>query len=592
MDKNSKKQFELNRTKKEIIIITSIIIIQTIIFIIAGIKKSYIHMDEAYSLGLANYDKVEIQNNDDFYNVWHNKEYYQDYLAVNEDEKFTFSQVYENQKNDVHPPLYYAILRIAIGFSIDVYSKWPGIILNIIIYAFITIFMYLIVRKLLEGKNKCEVKSAIIALVSSITLSAITNVIYIRMYALSTLNIVITTYLHIKLLEKREKDYGVLISIGISALVGSLTHYYYLFYLIALFVMFVIKYIKEKDYKQLSKYIGTMIIAGIMSLIIFPYSIQHMFFGYRGQGAIDNLSNISNFINSIIQYIVIINIYNFNNILLLLIIGIILIVVYKKIKKKQIVETKNQYIKYIAIPTLVYFILVAISSPWKDLRYIMPVSGMIFILTFYYIGSILSNIVKEKTLNITVISIFLMMLIMPFISNEVISLVLGKEFVNEKGYMYSSKIEFVEKLKSEIKLPIDLISNFTDEPIDNVLLLMKDFKIEPQVLYSNKYDIVDKVKGDFNVPTLYLFDSNHNRFLDDILLFANIDESYIAKDIECSNEKIKEIMEGKDTSNGILIFINDGQDNEKLLDIIRKTMGLYETAYLHRLNSCDVYYIK
>ena len=28
---------------------------------------AYIHMDEAYSLGLASYDKVEIQDNEDFY---------------------------------------------------------------------------------------------------------------------------------------------------------------------------------------------------------------------------------------------------------------------------------------------------------------------------------------------------------------------------------------------------------------------------------------------------------------------------------------------------------------------------------------------
>ena len=72
--------------KKEIILVALIIIIQTIIFVITGINKSYIHMDEAYSLGLASYDKVEIQDNDDFYNTWHNKEYYEDYLTVNDDE--------------------------------------------------------------------------------------------------------------------------------------------------------------------------------------------------------------------------------------------------------------------------------------------------------------------------------------------------------------------------------------------------------------------------------------------------------------------------------------------------------------------------
>ena len=282
----------MEEKRNEKIIITIILIIQTIIFIIMGANKSYIHMDEAYSLGLSSYDKVEIQNNEDFYNTWHNGEYYEDYLCVNDDETGKFSQVYENQKNDVHPPLYYLLLRIAMGFHKNSYSQWPGVIINIIIYMFVTIFMYVIIQKLLKGKPKYKEKSAFIAFLSSIILSSITNVVYIRMYALSTLNIVITTYLHMKLLEKDKIDYKLLFFIGLSALAGSLTHYYYLFYLVMMFIMFVIKYIKEKRYKELIAYFVTMCIAGVLSLIIFPYSIQHMFFWYRGQGAISNLKNI------------------------------------------------------------------------------------------------------------------------------------------------------------------------------------------------------------------------------------------------------------------------------------------------------------
>ena len=44
---------KLNTTKKEITMLILIIIIQTIVFIVAGINKSYIHMDEAYSLRIS-----------------------------------------------------------------------------------------------------------------------------------------------------------------------------------------------------------------------------------------------------------------------------------------------------------------------------------------------------------------------------------------------------------------------------------------------------------------------------------------------------------------------------------------------------------
>lgn len=529
---------------KEVIIVISIIIIQTIIFTIAGVNKSYIHMDEAYSLGLASYNKIEIQDNDDFYNVWHNKDYYEDYLAVNEHEKSQFSQVYENQKNDVHPPLYYLILRIAMGFSIGNYSKWPGIIVNIVIYAFITIFMYLIIKKILDGKNNYKEKSAILALISSITLAGVTNAIYIRMYALSTLNITITTYLHLKLLDRKEKNNMLLIAIAISALVGSLTHYYYLFYLVCIFIMFVIKYIKEKDFKMLGKYILAISIVGVMSLIIFPYSINHMFFGYRGQGTIENLTNIPKFFGSIARYLLITNVYGFNNLLFILIITSMGIIICKKIKNKEIFSVKNRYVKYIALPTLFYFTLVAISSPFIELRYIMPICGMMFIIVVYYMVSILNNMVKEKTLNIIIVSMFLLMAIMPTMSNKIIELV------------------------------------------------RNDFRIEPEVLYSNKREIVEVLKNDLNVPTIYLFNSNNNRFLDDILLFANIDESYIAKDIQCNEENIREILKDKDISRGIVIFINEGQENEELIDVITKSVNCYEVRYLQNLNACDIYYIK
>ena len=179
----------MKNKKIEIIVIAIILMLQTLIYIFVGAKKSYIHMDEAYSMGLASYDKVEIQDNADFYNTWHNKEYYEDYMSVQENEKGKFSQVYENQKNDVHPPLYYLILRIAMGFSNNGYSKWPGIIVNIVIFVFITLITYCILQELLRNEKYVKEKSAVLTFISVITMTSLTNVIYIRMYALSTFNI-------------------------------------------------------------------------------------------------------------------------------------------------------------------------------------------------------------------------------------------------------------------------------------------------------------------------------------------------------------------------------------------------------------------
>ena len=93
-------------------------------------------MDEAYSYGLMNAERLNITDNPDFSNTWHTNQYYLDYLEVNQEEKNNWLPVYENQKNDVHPPLYYFLLRIANSFTIDNFTKWTGIILNIIFFTF------------------------------------------------------------------------------------------------------------------------------------------------------------------------------------------------------------------------------------------------------------------------------------------------------------------------------------------------------------------------------------------------------------------------------------------------------------------------
>ena len=515
--------------KKEKIALLIIIIIQTIIFIIMGINKEYIHIDEAYSLGLANYNKVEIQDNEDFYNNWHTGQYYEDYLAVQDKDIGQYWQVYENQKNDVHPPLYYLLLRIFMVFSINKFSIWPGVSLNIIIYAFITVFMYLITNKLFENKKK----SLIIAFASSIILASLNTVIYIRMYALATLNILITTFLHIKLLDEEKTNIRLLITIGMSALVGSLTHYYYLFYLAMMYIIFAIKYIKEKKFKFLISYTTTMAVAGIISLIIFPYSIKHIFFGYRGQEVIGNMRNISSFINNISEYLKKVNHYCFSNMFGILFAIIILTIIFELYKKRKIKFETNKYIKLILYPTIFYFILVAVASPWVELRYIMPICGLIFILTIYVICKILKLIINKKETNIVLGLILIIIIVMPMV-----------------------------------------------------------LKLEAESLYTDKKDIIEKLSGEMNVPTIYLFNSQNNRFLDDIYLFSLLKESYIAKDIEVKEENIKQILDKKDTTKGVVIFINEGQDNDTILNVVKTSLNANKIMHLKRLNSADVYYLK
>lgn len=521
--------------KKEIILFIILLVLQTIIYIFVGMNNPYLHIDEAYSFGLTNYDKIEIQDNPDFYNTWHSGEYFDDYLAVQEDEKWDFRPVYENQKNDVHPPLYYLLLRICMEFTDGHFSQWPGFILNFIIYIFITIFTYLILKELFKNDKNANIKSMLLAFISSITLAAISNVIYVRMYCLLTLEVLITIFLHIQLLKKEEINFKLLILIGITVLAGVLTHYYYLFYLLPTYLVFLVKYIREKQIKKLAYYTLTMAIAGIISLIIFPYSIKHMFFGYRGQGVIENLKATDLFITGIAQQINVLNEYGFNNLLYFILIVVILAWIYTKIRKKGKIglekETKNILIM-ISVPSIIFILITAIASPWHVLRYVAPVCGIIFVLAIYWLYKLLQNGFGEKITNITISLLFCIILISPFI-----------------------------------------------------------FKLKPELLYDDLKGFMNEISGELNVPTIYLYESGKDRLFDDILTFEKLNNSYITKDMEYTEENIQEIFKGKDTSKGVIVLLNQGENTDIIINTVKDALDLDNSRYLQRLTSCDAYYV-
>ena len=531
----AKKKFQKNNTEKTcfvkkhktLLLLALAILIQTIVFFLVGTEKQYFHMDEAYSFGLSSYDKVEIQDNEDFYNTWHDGSYYADYLEINDDERFNFAPVYENQKNDVHPPFYYLLLRTFMEFSPNRITKWGGIILNIIIYALISFFTFLIAKYLWAGKPHADAIAVAVSFVSSVTLAALTSVVYIRMYALSTLNIAIITYLHLRLIKNYDRK--TLIFISLSALIGSLTHYFFLFYLAILFIMTLVRRIKNKE--KITGYIIAITVAALLSLAIFPYSIQHILFSNRGTGAVsgifslDSLSHIGNFL-SLTQ------IYAFNGMLIPITLAILLLLVvfFKHLSKFKI----NKSFWYVFNPTIFYFILTAVASPFIELRYIMPICGLFFVAIIYLLTASLEIKASTKITGIITAATLAVTLITPFIT-----------------------------------------------------------KTEPmQILYRDKKEIVSQVENELNLPTIYWFNQDENRFLDDIYLFAKLNNSFVSRDNELTEESIKKILINKDYSNGLLLFINSNQDNDKILETFKKATKFDLAIHQEHMNACDIYLLK
>ena len=517
------------KVNKKIALIASVLILQTLIFIICACFKVYIHMDEAFSFGLSSYDRVEFQETDGFYENWHEGEFFESYLCLDGDEKDTWAPVYENQKNDVHPPLFYLLLRCAMVFTQGHYSIWSGVILNIIIYSFVSVFIYLIGLRLLAGLERVQEKSAILALISALTVSSISNVMYIRMYALSTLFAVMTVYFHIRLRES-DNDPKFFIPIALVALLGSLTHYYYLFFLFAIALFKCYLFLKDKRFGRMLGYIGALALAGVASIAIFPHSIEHMFFGYQGVGFISRLGDPFGCIIVFFQYLWILMQCGFHYLLPLIVFDIIRRI--KQVKSISLpIETKIHHLALI-IPSVFYFLLTSIASPWVELRYAVSVIPIIFVVVISFSYRVIRQKYDERKSNL-------------------IALILA-----------------------------------------GVLLITAPLcGHTPESLFRSRANAVEYIEEHQNLPTVYFLNLESNRFLDDILLFSMVDEAYIAKEMPFTAEKIEAILDGKDLSNGVTVFINEHQDHDALLALISETLGLHTYEHVAHLNACDVYYL-
>ncbi len=526
------KKFVERITKSKVFWLGLIIVIQTVVYVLAGQAKAYFHMDEMYSYGLANYERVQIYENEDFYNHWHDAEYYKDYLVVNEDERGDFAPVYNNQRDDVHPPLYYLLLRIGMELTPGEFTKWSGIIINIVAFAVNTVFLYLIAERLLRKESHREVKTFVVTLVAALSMAAISTVMYIRMYAMLAMFVTITMWLHLLLAESKKTNPGLLAIIGITALLGVLTQYYYVFFLLPLFIMMVVRYIKARRMREMWAYIGTLAIAAVVSLVIWPYSVAHMFFGYRGVGVMGNLLNFVHLGEQVGIFFGMLIMYNFHFLLPFILIAMFVLAIYGLRHNKTLsvdTRTEKNY-NLILWPTLIFFLIAAIASPFQDLRYIEAICGLIVIVVLYGLYRLLALVCDERKRNIIMGILCAAMLVLP--------------------------------------IPLG---------------------IRPNVEYAQMQKLNEFVETKKDLPAIYLYNPANERFLDDLVPFTEIKESYIMHHQEYTEENFENILGGKDLTDGLIVFANYGDGNERYLEVLRKVTGLENQEYIIRTNSADVY---
>jgi len=268
MDKDSGKQ-----TNRVYIVFAVMVAIQLASIIYCfQFKKEGWHSDEIWSYGYANsyYQKdiyVDKDGNPMNYGEWVDGSVLWDYLVVNKGEQFEYGSIYQNQINDLSPPLHSMILHTVCSFFPETFSFWYSFVINIV--AFIVSMVYLFkLTRLLKG----DWFALSCCAVYGFSLGARDTFIYLRMYAMCTALVMVILYnllVYMKAKEKRMFNKN-LVAISATAFIGFLTNYYMIAFMGILTFLVCIYYLFQRRIKQMFVFGGCQLFVLFLSIGVFP----------------------------------------------------------------------------------------------------------------------------------------------------------------------------------------------------------------------------------------------------------------------------------------------------------------------------------
>ena len=301
--------------------------------------------------------------------IWKTKEQAKEYMTVSSDEIFNYWSVYYNQARDVHPPLFYMLVHLVSSICLNNFTKYIIFSINLIFY----IASCFVLKKILKLFNKEEL-SWITVLLYGLSMGMISIVMFQRMYMMLTFFAMVYLYLNINIFKNSfEIDKKTKRKLTITVILGFLTQYYFCIYAALVAIISAICMIKNKKWNSLKRYIWCHVKAAIIGLILFPASIYHIFFSYRGAaGGVAEGSYLSR----LQEYLKLI-FYGFSipEILGYITLGIIIAMFIRRI----IIAKRKDIVTLICLPIFLFVLVIAKIAPFINIRYISIVFPIIII---------------------------------------------------------------------------------------------------------------------------------------------------------------------------------------------------------------------
>lgn len=339
-----------------------------------GRQKAYLMCDELFTYTSSN--NAEIQAFDMPLNEWLDKGWYLSQCAAMEEHTFEYAIPYRNQAADVHPPLYYILMHTLSSFVPGKISFAAGVGLNIFFMLGCTILLYCLTKEIF-GNTKIALLTASLF---GITYGACNMVLFIRMYTMFAFLLLVHAYIYIHFLEKSELTWKSYLFLGITLILGVLTHYYFILAAFFLVVWYFIKLWYKKRFREECIFHVSIEVCALICLMIFPAMWKHIFNDYRGEGARKNLVQLNGFAGNLKTMFQYIDKQLFGGLLLFLIlvaVGFMAIYLYRK---KKFPWKELEKLWPVLFMTGGYFVLVTKIAPFITDRYLMPLYPFVFLI--------------------------------------------------------------------------------------------------------------------------------------------------------------------------------------------------------------------
>lgn len=332
--------------------------------------------------------------------LWHDKDYFSRFITAEKGHRFDFLSVMYNAVYDSAPPFYYYWVHFICSLFPGTFSLWYGLAVNILFLMLTCGLLYYLAGKYFGGTKY----AFLITLCYAMSIGGIGTLLIVRMYAIHTFFTLAFLGINLRIAHngfsftKKSRTAYIL-----CAVLGFYTQYYFVIFA-ALLVGTVIAFLFfRREYRpKIKPYFTTSLAAAVFSLILWPFSVKHIFFDSFGASTFSNAAS-GNLLHKFTVYLEIAaeSLFADRPFLLALLslsaaAGTAWMFYCFKTEKKGVpssLSVLNAFLLF--LPALGYLFLVAISAPFLADRYIMCIFPILLLGMYSLFRIVLSRLTRH-----------------------------------------------------------------------------------------------------------------------------------------------------------------------------------------------------